>query len=162
VHQNDELFRRLSTADFLSETVHKFQGDERDVIFFSPVVSDGIADSALGFLRGNRNLFNVAITRARAALIVVGDRNAALNSGVDYLAKFAAYAEQASSQQIDSFQEAQRDAGPEYPTVARPELVSDWERFFYRHLYAAGLRPVPSTTLTSSSSTSHSSMATEC
>ena len=38
------------------------------------------------------NLFNVAITRARSELIVVGDRQAALDSGVSYLASFAEYA----------------------------------------------------------------------
>ena len=34
-------------------------------------------------------------------------------------------------------------AGPEYPPVAHPELVSEWERIFYKAMYAAGLRPVP-------------------
>jgi len=33
--------------------------------------------------------------------------------------------------------------GPTYPTVARPEQVSDWERLFYRALFAAGIRPIP-------------------
>ena len=27
--------------------------------------------------------------------------------------------------------------------MAHPELVSEWERIFYRALYAAGVRPVP-------------------
>lgn len=27
--------------------------------------------------------------------------------------------------------------------MTHPELVSDWERVFYRAMYAAGLRPVP-------------------
>ena len=35
------------------------------------------------------------------------------------------------------------DLGPEYPQVSRPELVSDWERFFYKKLYENGLRPIP-------------------
>lgn len=42
-------------------------------MFFSPVVSNGISPGALGFLRSNGNLFNVAITRARGLLHVVGD-----------------------------------------------------------------------------------------
>ena len=46
---------------------HKFQGDERDVMIFSPVVSEGITDGAVNFLKKTDNLFNVAITRARAA-----------------------------------------------------------------------------------------------
>ena len=73
------------------DTVHGFQGDERDVIFFSPVVSAGIGESTLRFLKNHGNLFNVAITRARSELVVVGDRQAALDSGVSYLAGFAEY-----------------------------------------------------------------------
>ena len=34
-------------------------------------------------------------------------------------------------------------SGPDYPPVAQPELVSDWERLFYRKLWGAGLRPIP-------------------
>jgi very-short-patch-repair endonuclease len=56
-------------------TAHRFQGDERDVIIFSPVASDGLADSSLRWLLGTRNLFNVAITRARSYLLVVGNRH---------------------------------------------------------------------------------------
>jgi len=35
------------------------------------------------------------------------------------------------------------DGGPNFPAVARPELVSDWERLLYTKLYQAGLRPIP-------------------
>jgi very-short-patch-repair endonuclease len=43
----------------------------------------------------------------------------------------------------DPHHPAMGELGPEYPPVAYPEQVSDWERLFYRALYAAGLRPVP-------------------
>ena len=141
--QNDELTKHLSAADFLVDTVHRFQGDERDLMIFSPVVSDGMSDGALGFLRSNRNLFNVAITRARAALVVVGDRSAALNSGVDYLSRFASYVAEARQQQVADIDELQSDLGPSYPAVSHPDHVSDWERHFYGALYHAGIRPVP-------------------
>jgi len=91
VHQDHELSRQLASLQFVADTVHGFQGDERDVIFFSPVVSLGVGDSALRFLKNHRNLFNVAVTRARSELVVVGDRQAALDSGVGYLAGFAEY-----------------------------------------------------------------------
>jgi very-short-patch-repair endonuclease len=128
-------------VDFLADTVHRFQGDERDVMIFSPAVSRGVSDAATGFLRRNPNLFNVAISRARAALIVVGDREAAASCSVDYLARFAVYAGQVG-QQDHAVTEA-GDLGPEYPEAPRPRRVSDWEQLFYRALYRAGVRPIP-------------------
>lgn len=132
--QDSDLAPRLGAAQFVVDTVHGFQGDERDVIFFSPVVSMGIGESTLRFLKSHGNLFNVAVTRARSELIVVGDRQAALDSGVGYLAAFAEYA-------------LELDAGPgaggDFPMVGRPELVSEWERVLYQALQAAGLSPVP-------------------
>ncbi len=134
----------LNKLELLIDTVHKFQGDERDVIIFSPVVSKGIADGAVGFLKRSDNLFNVAITRARAALIVVGDPAAAKNAGVTYLAAFANYVENLGrNPNQHSGSAAGTVSGPDYPKVARPELVSDWERVFYRQLWEAGLRPIP-------------------
>ncbi len=149
----DMVYRdaRLSTAiadmDFLADTVYKFQGDERDVMIFSPVVSGGISEGALGFLRGNPNLFNVAITRARAALIVVGNKSAALNCNVDYLSRFATYIDKVDNRRsgIDDRITADitADLGPEYPPVSHPERVSEWEHMFYRVLYQSGIRPIP-------------------
>jgi very-short-patch-repair endonuclease len=140
-HQHAALL--LNKLELLIDTVHKFQGDERDVMIFSPVVSKGIADGAVGFLKKTDNLFNVAITRARAALIVVGDPAAAKNAGVSYLSHFANYVEGLGK---DPRQHSDRQAtcsGPDYPHVSKPELVSDWERLFYRHLWQSGLRPIP-------------------
>jgi very-short-patch-repair endonuclease len=140
-HQDPELSGRLAALHFVVDTVHGFQGDERDAIFFSPVVSQGTSESTLRFLKGHGNLFNVAITRARSELIVVGDRQAALDSGVSYLASFAEYVHGLCAGPDAAA--PVRQAGPEYPEVSHPELVSEWERTFYRALYAAGLRPVP-------------------
>jgi very-short-patch-repair endonuclease len=142
IEQDDTLHQALLANEFLVHTVHRFQGDERDVMIFSPVVSTGIADSALGFLRSNGNLFNVAITRARSALIAVGNRTFALRCGVDYLARFAEYAT-AYRPETEPQPPAEGDLGPVYPPVSRPELVSPWEIVFYQALYAAGLRPIP-------------------
>jgi very-short-patch-repair endonuclease len=140
-HQDHDLSGRLAALQFVVDTVHGFQGDERDVMFFSPVVSAGIGESTLRFLKNNGNLFNVAITRARSELVVVGDRQAALGSGVGYLASFAEYAENLGAR--ESMTSPDRRSGSEYPVVPHPESVSDWERLFYRALYEAGLRPVP-------------------
>lgn len=95
----------------------------------------------LRFLKNQGNLFNVAITRARSELVVVGDREAALSSGVSYLAGFAEYARDLATPEADAMVAA--SAGPDYPTVAHPEQVSVWEKVFYKAMYGAGLRPVP-------------------
>lgn len=143
VYSSERLGSRIGDVDFLADTVHKFQGDERDVMIFSPVVSTGISDGALGFLRNNPNLFNVAITRARAALIVVGDKRAALNCNVDYLARFAAYVDHIENRRQQSDNPILPDLGPEYPPVSNPERVSEWEHLFYTALYRAGIRTIP-------------------
>lgn len=143
VQEDRRLPEAASRSELLVDTVHRFQGDERDVMFFSPVISMDAPAGALGFLRSNGNLFNVAITRARGLLHVVGDRAAAVNSGVDYLADFAAYTAGLAAPVHRDPVAHKHDFGPDYPTVARPEQVSDWERLFYRELYRNGLRPIP-------------------
>lgn len=70
-------------------TAHRFQGDERDVIIFSPVISRGIGPFAARFV-ADPNLFNVAITRARSRLVVVGDAERCLQEG-GLLGSFARY-----------------------------------------------------------------------
>lgn len=139
IGRDERLSFALERREFLVGTAHGFQGDERDVIIFSPVVTLGMENGATNFLSKNYNLFNVAITRARAALVVVGDRVAVANSGIEHLEKLPEY--------VDSLvgtprrETAAADLGPTYPPVDNLEQVSDWEKQFYEGLYAAGLRP---------------------
>lgn len=51
-------------------TVHRFQGGERRVVIFSTVVT---RTRSLGFLNQRVNLVNVAVSRAREHLVVIGD-----------------------------------------------------------------------------------------
>ena len=143
VLNDNKLAARLSDLEFLVDTVHKFQGDERDVMIFSPVVSRNMPKGASNFLRNNGNLFNVAITRARAMLIVVGDLATCSQSPVEYLSEFAKYV-----QKLEQDKQTGEDAkvniyGPEYPAISNPEQVSDWERILYQALYNAGIRTLP-------------------
>ena len=65
-HEFFKPFRRLITVN----TVDGFQGQERDVIIISLVRSN--EEGQIGFLRDLRRM-NVAITRARMKLIILGD-----------------------------------------------------------------------------------------
>ncbi len=145
--QDDSLYERLIRQGLLVDTVHKFQGDERDLMVFSPVISKGISRGALGFLSNNGNLFNVAITRARAQLMVVGDRKACAESGVSYMEHFAHYVGELQEQKRRAAVQSEQELGPEYPTVTNPEQVSDWEHIIYKALYRAGIRPIPQYTV---------------
>lgn len=143
IRSRAELESMAGRSELLVETVHRFQGDERDVMFFSPVVSAGVPSGALGFLRSNGNLFNVAITRARGLLHVVGDRGAALKCGVDYLERFAEYVSTLDADRAVAHHTGSPAVGNDYPSVAHPERVSDWERVLFRAMVAAGLKPIP-------------------
>lgn len=73
-----ELIRDLLDArgvdgGVLVDTAHGFQGDERDVMVFSPVVGPGIEDGSATWVGNPPNLVNVALTRAREALFVVAN-----------------------------------------------------------------------------------------
>ena len=143
IQSRRELESVAGRAELLVDTVHKFQGDERDVMFFSPVVSSGISPGALSFLRSNGNLFNVAITRARGLLHVVGDKRAAASCGVNYLEEFVKYVSALDAANDRGEDHVAPPVGPDYPTVRHPERVSEWERVLYRAFVAAGLRPIP-------------------
>ncbi|MEU9168732.1 C-terminal helicase domain-containing protein [Streptomyces sp. NPDC048420] len=76
--QADELRDQLRQYDqqrVRVGTVHTFQGGERDVMVFTLVAGEGMHAGAIGWVYRQLNLWNVAITRARSHLIVVGDMN---------------------------------------------------------------------------------------
>ncbi len=142
--QEPGLYRVLSLEhEFIADTVHKFQGDERDIMFFSPVVTDSAPQTTLGFLNVTGNLFNVAVTRARAVLTVVGDLNYCFNCPVSYLKQFAKYCDTLSGNRPESPQTYSAADERNYPWVDNPEQVSDWERMFYGALFDAGIKVIP-------------------
>ena len=71
--QVETINRKLSDArldDIKAQTVDGFQGDEKEIIIISFVRAN--KSNSVGFLNDFRRL-NVAVTRARGALIMVGD-----------------------------------------------------------------------------------------
>ena len=95
--QMDKIKERLERRPWHSSvagkvavgTAHRFQGDECDIMVFSPVVSGGMLRRLVRWVADTDQLLNVAITRARGALHVVGDMRACLEAGGS-LAEFAA------------------------------------------------------------------------
>lgn len=69
-------------------TIDSFQGQERDIVYISMTRSN--SDGVIGFLNDTRRM-NVAMTRARKKLVVVGD--SATLSRFPFYADFIAYAE---------------------------------------------------------------------
>ena len=133
----------INRNQILVDVVHKYQGDEKDVMIFSPVLSTNMPQGGLRFLEKNPNLFNVAITRARALLLVVGDLSACKKCSVEYLKKFAEYSQEQidhDSQQFIYDLEALTD---EYPVVADMSKVSDWEIYLYKTMFNRGIRAIP-------------------
>jgi superfamily I DNA and/or RNA helicase len=123
--------QQLDAVDFLVDTAHGFQGDERDIVIFSPVVAEGLADPTKGFLRNTQNLFNVAITRPRAELHIVGDRSACAKSGIKYLEQFTEY--------ISGIQRMHIYARDKYGAL----FDSPWEELFFKKLKERGIKTTP-------------------
>ena len=80
---------RSSSATIEVNSVDGYQGRERDVIIFSTVRSN--YQGNIGFLTDWRRL-NVALTRAKSALLVVGDKDT-LSEGDKYWAAFSKWCE---------------------------------------------------------------------
>lgn len=52
-------------------TVHAFQGDEKDVVLFSTAITDRTTQGTYDWLKNNKELINVATSRAKEKLIVL-------------------------------------------------------------------------------------------
>ena len=83
-------------AKITVNTIDSFQGQERDIVYISMTRSNN--EGSIGFLSDIRRM-NVAMTRARKKLVVVGD--SATLSRLPFYANFIIYAEQ-----IDAYKSA--------------------------------------------------------
>lgn len=124
-----EFYHALDRSGCHVDTAHGFQGDERDVIIFSLCGGPEMPGGSRSFLESTGNLFNVAISRARAVVHVVGNREWAARCGIKHVEQLAKPAGAYSS-----------------GTPKRSEWYpheSPWEKIFFDALLSAGLDPRP-------------------
>lgn len=114
----------LDRADFRAGTVDSFQGQERDLILFSPCLGRSSATSAVTFVQKDWRRLNVAISRARAVAHVFGDLSYARSGKVSSLQKLASIATEPR------------------PRVAEGTFDSEWERRVYFELRDRGFDPI--------------------
>ncbi len=143
IKQRDNLTAFSRDSDLLVATAHSFQGDERDLIIMSPALQSGTPESAIKFVSAQANLFNVAITRARASLIVVGNKGAKELNQFVHIKKFVDYVDSLSTKNENIEDSYVEDYGPTYPQDRKIGFVSDYEIKLYEELYREGIKTVP-------------------
>lgn len=74
-NQKDLIEERLEEehldSDVACGTVHAFQGDEKDEILFSLALTDRTNSGTYDWLKNNRELINVAVSRAKNKLVLI-------------------------------------------------------------------------------------------
>lgn len=111
-------------AELRVGTVDSFQGQERDLILFSPTLGHSSATSAITFVQKDWRRLNVAISRARAVAHVFGDLSYARTGKVRSLQRLAAAATEPRGR------------------VGEGTFDSNWERIVDAALRKRGLNPI--------------------
>lgn len=106
-------------------TVDGFQGQERDLVLFSPCIGPRSPRSGVSFFQKDARRLNVAISRARAIAIIFGDLEYARSGVSRALQKLAARATEPKKKSTEGI------------------FDSDWERKVFHALRDRGLDPFP-------------------
>ncbi len=111
----EEAIRREKLQNVVCGTVHAFQGDEKDVVLFSTAITDQTQAGTYEWLKNNKELINVATSRAREKLIVLSDsRNLARlhqKAGEDDLFELVEYVKRNGQSQVTGKQANSRALG---------------------------------------------------
>lgn len=95
-------------------TVHAFQGDEKDTILFSVSVNENTGPKTYSWLKNNRELINVAVSRAKKKLVMIGsmkDIERQRDPAGDDLYELASYVRNQGNYQVTSCASASRALG---------------------------------------------------
>jgi superfamily I DNA and/or RNA helicase len=131
---NDALYQSgldyddLAKAQVHVDTSHGFQGDEKDVMIFSLCAGPNMPAGSRVFLKETANLFNVAVSRARAVLHVFGDRT---------------WAERCGIQHIQNLAKPELRLERQYQKSHWHPHESPWEEILYTALVTKGVKPIP-------------------
>ena len=69
----EEAVRKAEITNVDCGTVHAFQGDEKDIVLFSTAVTKQTQAGTYEWLKNNKELINVATSRAKEKLIILSD-----------------------------------------------------------------------------------------
>ena len=69
----DMMLKEQGIQGVTCGTVHAFQGDEKDVILFSMALTDQSHKGTYQWLKNNKELINVATSRAKEQLVILGN-----------------------------------------------------------------------------------------
>jgi hypothetical protein len=97
---------RTSFKEVRVGTAHTFQGGECKTMLFSTVLSVGANPGTVAWLEGERNLINVAVSRAREHLVVFGNREELRRLGATTLLALAEATERRGPMQDAAWSEA--------------------------------------------------------
>ena len=67
----EQAIKENHLENLVCGTVHAFQGDEKDVVLFSLALTDKTGQGTYEWLKNNKELINVAVSRAKEKLIVL-------------------------------------------------------------------------------------------
>ena len=111
----EEELARAGADNVVCGTVHAFQGDEKDVILFSTAVTQQTQAGTYEWLKNNRELINVATSRAKDQLILLSSRKNLerlhQKGGEDDLYELAQYVWSKGSTSVTPKQAASRALG---------------------------------------------------
>jgi very-short-patch-repair endonuclease len=116
----------VTRARLIAQTANGFQGDARDVIFFSLCLGSDMPAGSLSFVREGGNLFNVAVSRARAVCRIVGNRKYAAGCGIPHVQRLV-----------------RSTSSPSREDAIAPRFESPWEQRLYEALQQRGIACVP-------------------
>ena len=124
------LVQQFGQNQILINTANGFQGGERHVIIFMLGYNDNHTQGEFWYIESpeNRYIYNVAVSRAKATLFIVGDKQRCESSSVNVLRELA---------KTPRPKQQRSNSNPSDP------FESPWEKKMYLALKEAGIDSVP-------------------